>query len=237
MVYTRLVTILCLVVVLATTVACAPKPAPTPIDPAAAEAAAVATAEVALAPVLGTGAGSRSMPASLEDEVAKAQIIVISKVAGLGPIFNSAREGDSMESGPNKIFYSLAQVYEIQVERYLKGTGPELIRTAQVEGQVRGSFAPTAVNVKVARSKYQYVPMVVGNRYLFLLDEGDKVPELGSLLVLGGATYPPRYLLTSDGNATIEEIQGAALLRQVLNPGTEHSLITRIEKAVADQKQ
>jgi len=135
------------------------------------------------------------------------------------------------------MFYSIAQVYEIQVERYLKGSGPDLIRTAQVEGQVRGSSAPTEINVKVARSKYQYVPMVTGNRYIFLLDEGDKVPELGNLLVLGSPSEPSRYLLTPDGNALVEGTETAALLRQIINPGTEQSLTNRIESAVANQRK
>jgi len=91
MLHTRMITSLGLVLVLSTAVACAPGPAPAPHDPVEADAAAIATAEVALAPVLGTGAGTRRLPKSLEDEVDKAPIIVVGKVSGLGPIFNSAR--------------------------------------------------------------------------------------------------------------------------------------------------
>ena len=198
------ITVLVLSFLLIATIGCA-----SPVDP---EAAALATAEAQLAG-WNPGVGSKRLPNSFEEYVLKTPVIVVGTVTEVGPYFNSNRAGDGMDTGPFKGEYAFTQVCVIKVEQYLKGTGPDTIRTTQVEAMLPGNVPVNKATIQVARSKYTYDPIVVGSRYLFFLGLPDRVPELGNLEFWPGNTTPSRYLLEPDGVAQVS--QGGAPSKQL----------------------
>lgn len=245
--------VICLFVALATLASCgtsvplmtsvaSDSPTPIPSDLTATaksnqpSAAEVAAAEAELADY-GPGIGTSMLPKSPEDLVSRTAVIVVAKVTAIGPIYNSSRDGESGEIGPSTSSYTLAQMYVVQVERYLKGSGPETIRVGQAEGALPDGMSPTPARLQVARTKYQYTPMQVGSRYLSFLNPPVKVPELGNIDFYPPGGPPHRFLLSPDGNAAIEGVKDAPDLDKMFPKGPEKALISKIEKAIADQKK
>jgi hypothetical protein len=173
---------------------------------------------------------------SVEALVSGAKTIVVAKVTGTGPTFNSRRASEKPGAPASGDDYSIAQVYNLQVEQYLKGSGPQAINVMQHEGDLPGGMEPTAARLKVARSKADCVPIQVGGRYVFLLGPSLQVPELKNLEVHALATrLPQAFALSSDGNASPHGAQDPYLDR-MFPKGPEQALIQRLQMVIAGTK-
>ncbi|MGQ9684124.1 MAG: hypothetical protein ACUVX9_16460 [Anaerolineae bacterium] len=168
--------------------ACRPAATPTPVPVPTAEPTAAVTIHVA---------ASWVTVKALPELVAQSTVIVVGRQVGVGGVFNAARMV-SDHSQPDPQLYGVAQVYQLQVERYLKGSGPETLDYAQVEGYIEPySGEPTLPTIEAAKSAWGEVPPVrAGVRYLFFL----RPMGLGYLddQHLTGTVCPSRFVLTDD---------------------------------------
>jgi len=144
---------------------------------------------------------------SLKERVAKASIIVIGEVTGTGEILNGARLPEDPTQPDPRVFV-LNQVYHVQVQRYLKGTGPATLNVVQAEGFTSAKSGAVAIPTTVAeiaklKATYEYVSISPGKKYLFFLD-----PLVGSdpaqNYMAGGLGVPWRFTLPETGNAQQE---------------------------------
>ena len=180
--------------------------------------------------------GDPYVPPSAEHVVRTSTYVLIGTVAAIGPAFNSRRLGERGELGPDRAEFSIGRIYEVKVERYLKGSGPNPIRVALHEGTLPGEMEPTEARIKAARKKFGYNQLEVGSRYLCLTAFVQHLPELGNLdyYPLGGS---PGCFLLRDGMATAVNAAHRTDITAggVLFPNdTEEGLVKRMERLIAD---
>jgi hypothetical protein len=184
--------------------------------------------------------GTYAKGSSVDELVKGANSVVILKVVEAGPIFNSRRTGDDMQSPPDPSYYSIAHLYKGQVEQWLKGSGPSTIWFAQNEGSIPDGRPQTKAAIEAARQNSGATIPQVGGRFLFFLDPPLQVPELGNITWYTGAMRMPYvFALTSDGTASVSLSQDDSVaqdLAETFPRGPEKALIDKIEKAVASQK-
>jgi hypothetical protein len=172
--------------------------------------------------------GTQMMGSSMEELVKGADYIAVVNVTGVGPFFNSRRAGDSMLAPPDPDQYSIAQLYEAQVERWLKGSGPATTYFTQNEGSIPPGYPKTKAAIQA------------GSRYVLFLNPPLQVPELNNLSWYPRAgRLPRRFALLPDGNATVDGISDPDSRIDVerrFPKGPEQALISKIETAVATTK-
>lgn len=139
--------------------------------------------------------------------VAGSAVIFIGTVMGSGDIVNLARDVTNI-SQPDPQIFGLGQIYRVQVERYLKGGGPQSQNVIQPEGFLYSEAQPvaaslTSAEIEAAKAAYAYVPMRLGTRYLLFV-EPVKGFDPGLNYVTGAVGYPWRFTLPVNGSAQPE---------------------------------
>jgi len=151
------------------------------------------------------GAVSYVTAKSLEELVNGASVVVVGRVtgkAGKDKIFNQARSPIDPKQESTELFV-VGQIYYIEVERYIKGSGEHTIEVVQSEGAYYGSNIVTPEEIeRVQATSTEYVPLKTGARYLMFLRPSEGVPE-------AAGTYhdfatPSRFILGDDGEARPE---------------------------------
>jgi len=149
--------------------------------------------------------GDPAIVGSLEELVDLSPIIFIGTVRGHGEVVNTARDVNDI-SQPDKHLFHLGQVYEVQVERYLQGDGPDVQSVVQMEGVFYDEKQPlpatiTPELVETAREQFtEYIPIEEGVRYLFFVKV---VPEVDPSAEYVATSYgfPWRFTLPESGEA------------------------------------
>lgn len=155
---------------------------------------------------------------SVEDLVGRSSLVVIGTVASTGP---ERREipgrlpSDPTQIDPN--YTGVGQIYEIEVERYLKGTGGTTIRVVQFEG----SIVSLGGQVREIQSESAGHPLTSATRYLLFLIPQGQVDDLWL-----GTAQPFRFALSS-GLAKAESPEGG--IPDLFPNRSESTLISEVE--------
>ncbi len=178
---------------------------------------------------------------SLEELVATAPIVVIGRIRDAGEVINMARKpNDITQADPMVVV--LGQVYHLEVQRYLKGTGPATLNVVQAEGFLYDQDRPVAIpttqveidKVKAAENAGgdQFVPMQAGMNYLFFVhDLNGFAPTLNYVTTAAG--QPWRFTLPDGGNARPESAVSEANRLYPELPSA--ALLGQMEKLIRDQ--
>lgn len=179
---------------------------PEPQGPAAAEPAPTATPACADFPIV---TDDPAIVGSLEELVERSPLILIGRVREEAGIVNTARlEEDPTQ--PDPYAFGLGQVYRMDVEEYVKGSGPLDLNIVNGEGFLSSRddipVVPpeSAAEMDCIRAAYlQYQPLRIGQRYLFFVNIADYFdPEVDYAGTAFG--HPWRFLLPEGGVARQE---------------------------------
>jgi len=107
---------------------------------------------------------------SIEDLTDAAELVVIGQVEITDEVVNMARNPDDFSADPN--VFVVGQVYQLHVDQYLKGNGPETIMLVQQEGIITSNSNMSVEDQSIERAKEQseYVPMPSENKYIMFLE-------------------------------------------------------------------
>lgn len=129
---------------------------------------------------------------SIGDLVHQSDIIALGTVAKIADVhFNTARNPRDPSQPASDLFIT-GTIYEIQVERYLKGSGGTDLRIVQSEDISSPNEPGEAPTVHISES---FVPLEVGVRYLFFLKTMESYPDSPFPDLYRGTAEPYRFRL------------------------------------------
>ena len=166
-------------------------------------------------------AGLRVPPSTQEELVAKSSVVVIGTVSYDEPTTRNIHGRDPSDpSKPDPNFISVGSIYQVNVERYLKGSGGDTLPVVQLESIITN----TGRGVNESRRREADFPLTKGTRYLLSLKSHAQAPDLWF-----GAAEPYRWVLSS-GQAKVETpFEGA---RAMFPDTSEADLVTSVEAFV-----
>jgi hypothetical protein len=178
--------------------------------------------------------GSYDTARTLEEVTAQSEIIVIGNITTVGDTFNSRLDTQD-SSKPARDSFGVGQEYELQVQQYLKGSGPDRLTIIQNEGAI---LSPpelvTQADIERAKAASGARPMLVGASYLLFMNQITAYP---GKVYYGGSIEPWRFALAPDGTTTIETPSEA--LRTIppdLLPSPEVPLLPHIEQLIRAER-
>lgn len=154
---------------------------------------------------------------TFKELVAAADVIILGQPTGSKGVVNTARNINDI-SQPDAGIFSIGQVYQVQVERYLKGDGPQSISVIQNQGiftlESLGLTADevTASDIEQVRQLFAVLPLTIGRQYIFFLSAADfaygELPKEGTFGLSGGLPWrfhvaSPDCVYTEDTEAEI----------------------------------
>jgi hypothetical protein len=102
---------------------------------------------------------------------AAADIIVIARVKSKLEIVNMARDvSDSTQPDPH--YFGIGQVYKLEIDSYLQGTGLETLYYVEYQGFINDSGQPDAADIEREKSQSagkEYIPLQANQTYLLFL--------------------------------------------------------------------
>ncbi|MDY7078061.1 MAG: hypothetical protein SXV54_14185 [Chloroflexota bacterium] len=139
---------------------------------------------------------------SIEELVHKANVIVIGRVVSVAefPDFNLARDTRD-HSQPASDITCPATVYEVKVERYLKGDAGPTLQIARAEKILPPEEIKEGVTVHMPD---QAIPLMVEARYLFFLVPGERYPDSSLPEYYGFVPVQPTRFRLESGEARVE---------------------------------
>lgn len=174
---------------------------------------------------------------SFAELVSAADVIILGQPTGSKGVVNTARNINDI-SQPDAGIFSIGQVYQVQVERYLKGDGPQSISVIQNQGifslESLGLTADevTASEIEQARRSFAVLPLTIGRQYIFFVSAADfaygELPKEGTFAA-GGLPWrfhvaSPDCVYTEDTEAEIARYYPPQTLDDFLelieNPGS-----------------
>ncbi len=127
------------------------------------------------------------------------------------------------EVDPN--YAGLGVAYQVEVERYLKGAGPDVLSVYQAEGSLITHTKGLSRGQQVRTvDKAAEFPIREGIRYLFFLKPMTYYPDL-----MTGVAHPPRFVLDVGKASPDGPWEGAP---EYFPPGPESDLIGTVEEIV-----
>ncbi len=160
---------------------------------------------------------SSQITATSIQELAKySDIIVIARALAEEGVINSARD-PSDPSKPDKRFFSGGQVYQLEVERYLKGEGANAINVVEFFGSMEldpVGVIPSASEIKqmfIENAGREFIPITLERRYLMFLRVLDPLDyeldgyQSGSLYIGVLGTMSPWRFDLSDPEHVVAE--------------------------------
>ena len=158
---------------------------------------------------------------SLEDLAARSSIIAIGAVGTGQPTIRQIQGRDpNNPSKPDPGFIGVGSVYQVAVERYLKGSGDNTLSVVQFESVIRDHRG----QMKELRRREADFPLTQGTRYLLFLRPQAQAPDL-----LIGTAQPARFVLSS-GLARVES--PAEDMARLFPDSSEADLIARVGNIV-----
>lgn len=146
---------------------------------------------------------------SLEERVEISPMIVIGRVEAEAGIVNTVRLEEAPTT-PDPNDFGLGQVYRVNVEEYIRGSGPATLNVVNAEGYLPSrdgspvELPESDAELDCIRAAYQsYLPLQVGERYLFFLQTAEYFdPDVEYAFTSLG--HPWRYLLPEGGQGRPE---------------------------------
>lgn len=170
---------------------------------------------------------------SLKERVATASVVAVGQISGKGGVINGARDVTDMNK-PASDLYGVMQIYQFQVQRYLKGSGQDMIDVVQVEGMIDGDPASvTQADIDQAKKAYDYIPFQIGTTYLLFVDRQDYL-HLDQDYYGPAFGHPWRFIIASDGSAQLEVPEGA--LREMSPDFTSSLTLSQIEQLIQSEQ-
>ena len=140
--------------------------------------------------------------------------------------FNTARNTRDPSQPATGLFIT-GTIYEIQVERYLKGSGGSNLRIVQSEDITLPNTASEAPTVYLTEG---FTPLEVGIRYIFFLKLAESYPDSPFSDLYRGTAEPYRFRL-ENGMAKAES--PSRLARDLFPMEKENALIQEVITAIA----
>lgn len=129
---------------------------------------------------------------SIGDLVHRSELIALGTVAKIADVhFNIARNPRDPSQPASDLFIT-GTIYEIRVERYLKGSGDTNLRIVQSEGLSLPDEPGGALTSYISED---FVPLEVGGRYLFFLRTMESYPDSPFPNLYRGTAEPYRFRL------------------------------------------
>lgn len=144
---------------------------------------------------------------SINELFRKSTIVVIGFVTQNEDVINMARNVNNIYE-PDPFLFGIGQIYELKIDRYIKGesvTKSALsIHIAQVEGvvEIQPGKTITITEIDKARQNYKYIPLNNKQVYLLFLEPLQGFKELTNYYV--GVAQPWRFVVTNS-NCVIPE--------------------------------
>jgi hypothetical protein len=175
-------------------------------------------------------------PEPLRQSIAQSEIIVIGEVVSTGEIVNTRRDQQD-RTKPAQDTFGVGQVYLFRVQRYLKGSGPDVLEVLQREGVIlRPQEAVTQVEIEQVRQvSPEYIPFRNGITYLLLLRNRSATYPGNNYY--GGAAQIWRFAVSDDSNATPEAPAELLELRPAdYAPDPDAPLLPQVEQLIQAEK-
>jgi len=137
---------------------------------------------------------------SMPELVARSEVIVVAQVSGIAEVINMSRDQVNPDV-PDPNDFEIGQIYNLTVQRYLKGGGDNAIKIMQAEGGILLNQAtPSPDIIKEAKSydNYFHVHFQTGVKYLFFLKS---LKAFYGKDYFNGAIHPWVWSLPDGGNA------------------------------------
>lgn len=158
---------------------------------------------------------------SVEGLVSQSSAVVIGTVISTTPTrleIPGRLPSDPSQPDPN--YTGVGQVYEVRVERSLRGTEATTIRVVQFES----SIVSIGGQVREVESESARFPLTFGTRYMLFLTPQGQIPGLWL-----GTAQPFRFVL-SDGIARAESPAGQ--IRSLFPDRPESVLVSEAERVI-----
>ena len=158
---------------------------------------------------------------SVEDLASRSSVVVIGTVTSAKPErleIPGELPGNPGKPDPN--YTGVARVYEIEVERYMKGAEGSTLQVVQFEG----SIVSIGGQVREVQWKSAGYPLTTGTRYLLFLIPQGQVPDLWL-----GTAQPFRFTL-SDGLAKAESPHGR--IEELFPDRLESDFVSDVETVI-----
>lgn len=179
-----------------------------------------------------SGAGSYNTAKSLDDLVRQSSVIVVATLSAVGETVNLARDPND-PARPDPEFFSLGQVYQVEVQRYMKGNGSTALKAVQAEGFMPNPPATmAAADIERLKRGYKYIPLHGSTTYLLFLRPLGGFPAATGYLT--GPAQPWRFTLSTAGNAQAESPWAGA--DQAFPVWSSASLLSQVEQLVQATK-
>jgi len=121
----------------------------------------------------------------------QADIIILGNPTSILDQINMARDVEN-PTKPDPEYYGVGQIFEIQVEEYLKGSGEKYINLIQSQGfLVTRDGPPKVEEIENSKDPKEYVPLVLGKTYLmFLHSSQNRYVEFSKDPIYSGIAHP-----------------------------------------------
>jgi hypothetical protein len=168
---------------------------------------------------------------SLSDLVHASPLIVIATALDRGEIINGAYNvSDPTQQAPDML--AIMQVYQFQVQRFLKGASSPTLKVGNYEGSIYSapvSISPTDIAQvqATAQAEQDYTPFQSNEQYLLFLFPFNPRVDLAACYFAGGA-QPWRFRLPPDGSVILEPPQIVGY--DFIVPATATAFIAQIEQ-------
>lgn len=170
---------------------------------------------------------------SLKERTATSALIVVGQVRETAEVINLSRNVEDITK-PATDSFSVGQVYHVQATRYIKGSGPAIFNLINLEGDYfqTDPASVTEAQIKQAKAKATYLPLHIGQNYVFFLVPFPGV-DMKEPHYIGGPNYPWSFLLESNGITTAQGPAGPLLSQEPdFTPRPLTELLPQIEQLV-----
>jgi hypothetical protein len=166
--------------------------------------------------------------------VDRADVIIIGKATAKKGVVNTARDLND-NTMPDSTFYSIGQIYEVQVDSYLKGNGPGLIYVIQNQGHISSAAQGISNDeIEQAQELSNHIPLTINEQYMMFLSSPDPDYSYNDFPIddyYFGGGHPWRFEITEAGCVQPIDEEGESLylyfpsqpldefLRFINNPG------------------
>jgi hypothetical protein len=163
---------------------------------------------------------------SMKELVDESTIIVSGQASARKEVINGARDVNDINK-PDPHVLDVGQVYQFEVDKYVKGNGPETIFVVQSEGFLVGDQVGinlTDDNIAKARSQEKYIPIRLNHPYILFLEPVKGFPSLKNYFA--GSILPWRFDISNTDLVIPESPWDGAL--QAFPPRTASALLDQI---------
>lgn len=173
---------------------------------------------------------------SIKEITNKSDLILIGQVIEAKEILNTARD-PADPTKPDAKYFSIGQVYTVQVEECLKGDGPKTLHIIQHRGflVLEGEKIPGAAELEKAQKESGVEPLDLHRKYLMFLRASAHVYQgyEGESLYVGVA-HPWLFIFADSNCVQVEDSIEA--LSSYFPPQPYATLYTQIEAAIAGRE-